>query len=278
MRIASGRKRVGKIIRHCDKAPQTSLTLPLVAAADADPASLRTVDEWLATAAFDTPPRDGLYLTADSKGLALCRAGRPPVSMRAEFLRGAQGFRIARQGHQREAIARACGIGAGSCPRVVDATAGLGRDAFVLAATGAQLTLLERSPVVYALLIDGLRRAGSGGAIDIVSRMTPLHADATQWLRDHGANDAPDTVYLDPMYAGRRRAAAGKELTLLQALVGQPESDADLFEAARATARERVVVKRHRRAPALAGVAPDYQLTGRSTRFDIYRASGGRLG
>ena len=278
MRIASGRKLVGKIIRHCDKAPQTSLTLPLVAAADADPASLRSVDEWLAAAPLDTPPRDGLYLAADGKGLALCRAGRPPVCMRAEFLRGAQGFRMARQSHQREAVARACGVRAGSCPRIVDATAGLGRDAFVLAATGAQLTLLERSPVVYALLVDGLRRAGSGGAADIVSRMTPIHIDATQWLREQDANDAPDTVYLDPMYTGRRRAAASKELTLLQALLGQPESDAELFEAARATARERVVVKRHRRAPALAGIEPDYRLTGRSTRFDIYQASGGRLG
>ncbi|MEX0448979.1 class I SAM-dependent methyltransferase [Spiribacter sp. 221] len=276
MRIASGREWVGKIIRHCDKAPQTYL--PLVAAADADPASLRTVDHRLAAAPVDTPPRDGLYLSVDSKGLALCRAGRPPVCMRAEFLRGAQGFRMARQGHQRESIARACGVGAGSCPRIVDATAGLGRDAFVLAAAGARLTLLERSTVVYALLVDGLRRAGSGGAADIVSRMTPVHVDATQWLRDRGADDTPHTVYLDPMYAGRRRAAAGKELTLLQALLGQPESDDELFQAAREAARERVVVKRHRHAPALAGIAPDYQLTGRSTRFDVYRANGGRLG
>ncbi|MEX0431238.1 class I SAM-dependent methyltransferase [Spiribacter insolitus] len=267
-----------KIIRHCDKAPQTCRTLPLIATADADPASLRIVDEWLATEPVDTPPRDGLYLTADSNGLALCRALRPPVCMRAEFLRGAQGFRMARQRHQREAIARACGVGGGSCPRVVDATAGLGRDAFILAATGAQIILLERSAVVYALLVDGLRRAAGGGAEDIVSRMTAIHIEAVEWLRGHGTDEKPDTVYLDPMYKGRRRAAAGKELALLQALLGPPESDAELFEAARTAACNRVVVKRHRRAPALAGITPDYRLTGRSTRFDVYRANGGKVG
>lgn len=269
---------VSKIIRHGDKAPQTCPTLPLVAAADTDPVARHELAAQLGVAPLETPPDGGLYLSLDAAGLALCEAGRPPVCMRAEFLRGAQGFRAARQGHQREAIARACGINAEPGSWVVDATAGLGRDAFILAATGARVTLLERSPVVHALLMDGLRRADRGGAGQVVARMTPVHTEAVQWLRACAADKAPDTVYLDPMYAGRRRAAAGKELTLLQALLGPAGDSGELLETARATARTRVVVKRHRRAPALAGVSPDYQLTGRSTRFDIYRVSGGRPG
>ena len=270
---------VSKIIRHGDKAPQTSVTPPLVAAPDADPTALRALSTALGIEPVHAVPREGLYLAMDGAGLALCECRRPPVCMRAEFLRGAQAFRAARQGHQREAIARACGVsGARPGPWIVDATAGLGRDAFILAAMGAHVTLLERSRVVHALLVDGLRRAGSGGAAEVVARMTAIHTDARDWLRGRNADEAPDTVYLDPMYNGRRRAAAGKELALLQALLGSSHDHAELLEAARAAARYRVVVKRHRHAPALAGVPPDYQLTGRSTRFDVYRVSGGSLG
>jgi 16S rRNA (guanine1516-N2)-methyltransferase len=42
---------------------------------------------------------------------------------------------------------------------VIDGTAGLGKDAFVLAGLGCKVTLVERHPVVVALLADGLARA-----------------------------------------------------------------------------------------------------------------------
>ncbi|MBO4795050.1 MAG: class I SAM-dependent methyltransferase, partial [Clostridia bacterium] len=44
-------------------------------------------------------------------------------------------------------------------PRVLDATAGLGEDSFLLAACGCEVTLYERSGAVFMLLEDSLRRA-----------------------------------------------------------------------------------------------------------------------
>ena len=125
---------------------------------------------------------------------------------------------------------------------------------------------------------DGLRRARHNGGAAIVERMTAIHADALDWLSTRAGAGAPPTIYLDPMYSGTRRAAAGKAMALLQTFLGPAPDDAELLGAARAVAGERVVVKRHRRAPALAGMPADYTLAGRSTRFDVYRASGGRLG
>ncbi|MDZ7809139.1 MAG: class I SAM-dependent methyltransferase [Arhodomonas sp.] len=76
------------------------------------------------------------------------------------------------------------------------------------------------------------------------------------------------------MYDGRGRTAlAGKEMQLLQALLGPPADADELLPAALAAARERVVVERHHRAPPLAGRAPAFTLRGRSTRFDVYTVS-----
>ncbi|WP_165385755.1 class I SAM-dependent methyltransferase [Spiribacter vilamensis] len=258
------------IIRHCDKPPQTP-SPPLVAAPHTDRAAARSFARSLGTELFETAPAAGLYLWLDTDGLALCRAGRPPMCMRADFTRGAQGYRNARPGQRREAIARACGIRGDHCPWIVDATAGLGRDAFVLATAGASVTLLERSAVVHALLVDGLQRATAGGAADRTARMDPHHADAVEWLAQDFRDNPPAVVYLDPMYSGQRRAAAGKELALLQALSMPATDESALLRQARATALDRVVVKRHRHARPLADQPPDYHLPGRSTRFDVYR-------
>ncbi|WP_077176291.1 class I SAM-dependent methyltransferase [Spiribacter curvatus] len=259
------------IIRHCDKPPQTPYHPPVVAAADADPAAAQALARRLGVELCQTTPATGLYLWLDASGLALCQAGRPPMSMRADFISGAQGYRAAHHGHHREAIARACGIRRGHRPWIVDATAGLGRDAFVLATAGAPVTLLERSAVVHALLVDGLQRATTGGAADRTARMDCRHADATEWLAQDVGDESPAVIYLDPMYSGRRRAAAGKELALLQALLMPATDESVLLERARVAAMDRVVVKRHRHARPLDDQTPDYHLPGRSTRFDVYR-------
>jgi 16S rRNA (guanine1516-N2)-methyltransferase len=192
-----------------------------------------------------------------------------PGAVWAEFLHGRTGHR-GRQGDQGgEALARAVGARRGHRPQVVDATAGLGRDAFVLAARGCDVTLVERDSVVAALLDDGLARARADEATSaIAARMTALEADATTVL-----GRAPsDVVVIDPMHPPRRKSAAvKKEMRVLRARVGtDPDSD-HLLAAARQAARERVVVKRPKGAEPLAGLAPSGAVAGRTTRFDIYK-------
>ena len=43
--------------------------------------------------------------------------------------------------------------------KAIDATAGMGEDAFLLAAQGYEVTLYEQNPVIAALLKDAIRRA-----------------------------------------------------------------------------------------------------------------------
>lgn len=162
--------------------------------------------------------------------------------------------------------------GRGGVRRVVDATAGLGRDAFLLACKGCEVTGVERSPIIAALLDDGLRRALADDRVGRVigDRLRFIHADARHYLRALGPGDAPDVVYMDPMFPERAKSAlVKKESQALRGVVGADDDAAELLAAARAVALRHVVVKRPRHAPPL---APDVTRAceGKSTRFDVY--------
>lgn len=231
-----------------------------------------TLAKRLGVDVIDRAPNDQLYLQPGPPALQLCQPTRPRCSIQVDFVQGRQAHRRRQLGHQHEAIAKACGLGQTTHPHIVDATAGLGRDAFILAALGAQVTLIERSPVLCAMLDDGLERARHAGLDATLERMQLIEHDAITYLQSMRRTEVEvvDVVYLDPMYTGSRRAAASKELALLHTLLGPGDDAPALLDAALAAARRRVVVKRQRRAPPIANHPPHHQLMGRSTRFDIY--------
>ena len=178
---------------------------------------------------------------------------------------------LGRRHGKREAVARAVGVRGSFRPTVLDATAGLGGDAFVLAAEGCRVTLVERSGVVAALLADGLRRAADDPATaEAAARMTLVPGEARDVLLNLDPAERPDTVYLDPMYPETNKTAAKrKSMRFFRDLVGD-DLDADaLFETALGVAKRRVVVKRPAKAGFL-GVKPSATLPGKTTRFEIY--------
>ncbi len=175
-------------------------------------------------------------------------------------------------GGRRQPLGRAVGL-AGGTPTVIDATAGLGRDAFRLACWGCTVTALERSPVVAALLSDGLRRARQVPMLEeiIVERLKLIVGDAREMLDAIDGDAAPDVVYLDPMYqpSARNAALVKKEMRIFRRLVGDDRDAGELLESARRAARRRVVVKRMHHAPPLAA-DPDLTYTGSIVRYDVY--------
>jgi 16S rRNA (guanine1516-N2)-methyltransferase len=197
-----------------------------------------------------------------------------PISV--DFCAGANAHRL--QGGA-ELIAKAVRGRSKDQLHVLDATAGLGRDSFVLASRGFVVSMLERSPIVAALLADGLERArncGDARLEEIVSRMTLLSIDAQTYLQSLNEAACPDVIYLDPMFPPSDKSAlVKKDMRLFQQLFHSgDESDeageARLLALARQRARLRVVVKRPRKAEPLAQVAPDYALAGKAVRFDVY--------
>ena len=241
------------VICCADDAPATrrrarqlaaELSLPLVAADDAD---------------------HELLLAVTLRRLELRRPGSDMRGIACDFTSGAFGYRR-RTGHLRgELLVRAAGY-KGQPLSVVDATAGLGRDAAVLALAGCSVTAIERSPIIAALLDDGLARAP-----DLLGRITLIRADARAYLAALVEADRPDVIHVDPMFPARAKSALmKKEMRLCRLAAGDDADAAELLAVARRTARRRVVVKRPPHAPTLDAARPSFTIKGKAVRYDVY--------
>ncbi|WP_295799261.1 class I SAM-dependent methyltransferase [uncultured Microbulbifer sp.] len=214
--------------------------------------------------------------------LQLCATGRKaPGPVLVDFVSGAAAHRRKFGGGKGQQVAKAVGIRGGFYPQVIDATAGLGRDAFVLASLGCSVRMLERNPVVYALLEDGLRRLQEAALEDrelapIAKRLVLEErvGSAAGWLAAQPEESLP-VVFLDPMFPSRDKSAkVKKEMVAFHQLVGADEDANQLLAPARAACYYRTVVKRPRLAPYLADTKPSLSLEGKSGRFDIYTRHG----
>lgn len=191
-----------------------------------------------------------------------------PNLLEIDFLQGAIAYRV-RQGKLRtELLAKAIGIKGDFKPSVIDATAGLGRDAFILACLGCHVVMLERSTEIAALLSTALQRLAT---TDLKLNLSLINIDAKEYLSNLSTDNQPDVVYLDPMYPERKKSAlVKKEMRLLKEIVGEDEDAPTLLEIALRRARKRVVVKRPRLAVPLGGKEPDFAIKGKTQRFDVY--------
>jgi 16S rRNA (guanine1516-N2)-methyltransferase len=161
---------------------------------------------------------------------------------------------------------------------VLDATAGLGRDSFILASHGLVVQMFERNPLVLALLSDALHRARQSDDADVSGIVAKMHlhaGDVRTYLDDLKADEQtdnqPDVIYLDPMFPETKNSAlVKKDMQVFHHLVGADEDADNLLVAARRVAKQRVVVKRPVKAVFLADEKPAYQLVGKAIRFDVY--------
>ena len=180
-------------------------------------------------------------------------------------------------GGRRQSIAKAVGLNKTRNTLILDATAGMGRDAFVLASLGSRVVMVERNPVVAALLDDGLRRARQDIGIGhwVGERIELLHASSQDIFYSFSRQEKaarPDVVYMDPMYPGKDKPSAlvKKEMRVFQDLVGKDKDADTLLNSAVALAKKRVVVKRSHRSRYLANQPPRMSLHMKKSRFDIY--------
>lgn len=211
-----------------------------------------------------TPGYLGLQKTGEKK----------PAPFYIDFLSGKLRFRSEHAGFRKELLAKAIGLKPKDHPFIVDATAGLGRDSYILATLGFEVTLIERSKVLHALLQDALLRASKDpGIAPIISRMHLVPGDAVWYLEKNKQEQLKklDIIYLDPMFPERQKSASPKkEMVILQNLLGKDENGSSLCELALTCANQRVVVKRPRLAAPITKHKPSFSLTGKSSRFDVY--------
>jgi 16S rRNA (guanine1516-N2)-methyltransferase len=186
-----------------------------------------------------------------------------------DFVHGATAFRRFSATSRKQPLARAIGVKGRVPLTVVDATAGLGRDTFLLACLGCHVIAIERSAVLWALLRDGIDRAatsGVAGLASVMERIQLVRGDAREILATLDA----EAIYLDPMFpSSKRTALAKKEMMVCRALLGNDSDAIELLRISRSTGAKRVVVKRHPHDTPLAP-EPAVQFRGRTVRYDVY--------
>ncbi|MDD2956090.1 MAG: class I SAM-dependent methyltransferase [Oscillospiraceae bacterium] len=219
----------------------------------------------LKISAIQGRPEPGpLALFWDSDGLALTGNGQV---LRGDFIRMLPRLKTANL--QKELLVKAARLkGAPPAPTAIDATAGLGEDALLLAAAGFSVRLYERDPVIAALLANALQRAAASPALsEAAARMELTEGDSLLALQN--LQSPVDVVLLDPMFPSRQKSALiKKKFQLLQQLERPCSDEEEMLAAAVAAAPRKIVIKRPLKGPYLAGRKPDYSIAGKAIRYD----------
>lgn len=170
-----------------------------------------------------------------------------------------------KQEGKKQGLVRACKPAVGL--KIIDATSGWGRDAAILASFGAEVLMLERHPVMAALLADALERRAPQ---DKEQLNLSLHAgDSYSFLNALEKKNYPDVIYIDPMHPERSKSAlVKKDMQVLQQMIGADEDALQLIELARTRVKQKVVVKWPQKIKAL--LPASASIEGKTVRFDIY--------
>ena len=195
-------------------------------------------------------------------------------AIHVDFVSGALQHRRKYGGGRGQTIARAIGLKQGvTPPSLIDATAGLGKDAFVFACLGCSVRLIERSPVIARLVDDAITRAQRDENFSpfIEHGFKLINSNAIDYLTQLDEASRPEVIYLDPMYPERKKSAqVKKNMQILQKLLGHDEDTEQLLKAALHCARKRVVVKRPKGSDSLFGDKPTISYESKKTRYDTY--------
>lgn len=175
---------------------------------------------------------------------------------------------------QQEALLKVAGKNLAQT-HIVDATGGRGYDALLLAKAGASVTVCERDPLVYALLVDAQQRAAQHPLLaPVLQRMQWLCVDAVQYLQQlANTNQAPDMVYCDPMFPARsKRALNQKNLLALQQWLGHGDLEQlnRLMQQALVSARQRVILKYAAQQPLPAGLKASFGHAGKGHHWYVF--------
>lgn len=226
------------------------------------PIFLRPEDDWgfelASTLALElndiqSAPTDDWYLGCIHGDLALCHSNEAPLVISERSIRSK--IDEARSTH----LAKACMARPGRI--VLDAFGGWGVDGFTLSALGCEVTILEVNPLICTMARYLAQELGCAAKV--------VCSDAEQYLQ--GTDEVFDVVYFDPMFPVHPKSAKPvRRMQILESLARKDTVIDRVFELAKSRTRDRLVFKR-RRSESTKGLVPDWNVSGRTVRFDVYQ-------
>ena len=167
-------------------------------------------------------------------------------------------------------VSKAVGIKKDFKPKILDTTAGQGRDSFLLASLGCEITMLERNSIIFLLLNNAIENAKNNLELaDIINRMTLINQDSIEFLKNN--KEYFDVIYIDPMFPKSNKSRlVKKDMQIFREIVGDDLDSTELLKYALQQNTKRVVVKRMINSPFINNLKPNFQIKGKTTRFDVY--------
>ena len=224
---------------------------------------------------FDVSHDYYLYLSED--GLSLKPFDKSKHGdIKVDFLRGKNNHRRLYSTSYRSDIARAFAISSKNKPRILDCTAGFGSDAFSLASLGCEVKLIERNPLIYALLHDGIQRMEmaicSDEQLKKCINISCRFGDSICYLnQSSGDQSFFDAIYLDPMFPPKSKSAKSKkEMQAVQNITDSEDDYDKLLSGALESRVKRIVIKRPIKGSFLSGISPSFSIKARSIRYDVF--------
>lgn len=216
---------------------------------------------------------NGLCLLFASTGYELTDLSTK-ATIRVTFTEGSLAHRVKFANSYKQPLAKAIGVTNKSKPTVLDITAGLARDAYVLYSLGCSVTMVEASAVLATMIqqaIDYSNQTDNENIINCES-FKIVNSDSLTYMQNLNI-EVPDVIYMDPMYPERKKSAlVKKDMQILHKLIGPPsdELNRNLLNQALQLARQRVVIKRPENASEIDGPPPTLKFSSKKTRYDVY--------
>ncbi|AWI49942.1 class I SAM-dependent methyltransferase [Buchnera aphidicola] len=213
-----------------------------------------------------------MALIMNSNSLELYDRSKPRnKSIKVNFSSKKNNYRCLNFKKKNEILYKAIGIKKNYFPSVLDATAGLGQDSFLISFLGCYVITMEYHPVIAALLTDGLERGYKDEKIGfwLKKRLHLIYDNSLNILNIPISQ--PDVIYLDPMYPiNKKKSLPKKNMQFLRKLANKDDQSKNLLKVARKFAKKRVVVKRPSYANPISDEKVDFIISNKYHRFDIY--------
>jgi 16S rRNA (guanine1516-N2)-methyltransferase len=166
-------------------------------------------------------------------------------------------------------LTRACGVNNKDKTNILDCTAGLLKDSFILANHNCNITAIEKNQTIYKLVQNGIERGLKIEKIKLIlSKINFLFMDSIDFLEN--CSDKFDCIYLDPMFEkSNKTRLVKKDMQIFHTLTSNSDNE-KLFSLAIAKSKKRVVVKRALHGDLLVNKKPNFQIRGNTIRFDVY--------
>ena len=215
----------------------------------------------------DIPTAD-YYFIYDLNGLSFVEdSSNPKNALHVDFLKGSLGWRLKRINHERH-LRKALGK-IDKQLLIFDSTAGLLTDTMIFLSLGHKVVAVEQSKILYSLVEDAISRADK--KIPELKNLIFLNDNSLDVYKN--MSEEFDVIYLDPMYPilnkDKKKSGKIENIKKILELENLTDSSDNLIKDFFDLEYNKIIIKRplkHRKNYSNI----NYQVFGKTTRFDIY--------